>query len=120
MDARAEDLFLSVVTLAEIEDGVAKLRREGAVKKAAGLAEWLQAVLHWYGERILPVDVAVARVAGGLLDTARGQGQSPGLADVLITATAQCHGLTVLTRNVRHFAVFGGLIRDPFLGLPVD
>jgi len=118
MDARSGDLFLSVVTVAEIEDGIAKLRREAAVNKAAGLAEWLEAVLHWYGARVLPVDVAVARVSGALLDRARGQGQAPGFADALIAATALCHGLTVLTRNVRHFRLFEVAVSDPFVGLP--
>ena len=39
-------LFLSVVTLAEIEDGIAKLMREGATRKIADLASWLETALH--------------------------------------------------------------------------
>src|SRR5580704_5981033 len=57
---------------AEIVDGIAKARREGVRRKAADLAGWLEAVLHLYGNRVLPFDVAAARVAGTLSDRARG------------------------------------------------
>jgi len=49
MDAHSAVLFLSVVTLAEIEDGIAKSRRERAVRKSADLASWLETVCHLYG-----------------------------------------------------------------------
>jgi hypothetical protein len=45
MDAHSDSLFLSVVTVAEIEDGIAKLRREGAPRESADLAAWLETVL---------------------------------------------------------------------------
>jgi len=41
-----------------------------------------------------------------------------GFADVVIAATARCHGLTILTRNVRHFAPLGAAAVDPFKTLP--
>jgi toxin FitB len=118
MDERSARLYLSAVTVAEVEDGVAKLRREGATRKAADLEAWLEALLHLYSRRILPFDLAVARVAGRLSDQARGQGQAPGFADIAIAATARHHGLTILTRNLRHFAPLGVDVIDPFSALP--
>jgi predicted nucleic acid-binding protein len=118
MEERSAALYLSAVTIAEIEDGIAKARREGATRKAKQLTDWLETVLHLYADRILAFDVAAARVAGGLSDRARGAGHAPGFADVVIAATARCHGLTILTRNVRHFAPLGVAAVDPFKTLP--
>ncbi|ABC20896.1 type II toxin-antitoxin system VapC family toxin [Rhodospirillum rubrum] len=118
MDAHSAELFLSAVTVAEIEDGIAKLRREGATRKAADLMAWLDALLHLYGNRILPFDTTLARLAGVLSDRARAQGQAPGFADIAIAATAKHHDLTILTRNVRHFDRLGVPVIDPFAALP--
>ena len=120
MDTHSASLFLSVVTVAEITDGIAKLRREGAVRRAADLADWLDTVVHLYGDRVLGFDTEVARTAGALADLARGQGQAPGFADIVIAATAQRHGLTILSRNLRHFEPLGVAVIDPFVALPPD
>ena len=109
---------MSSVTGAEIEDGVAKLRREGASRKSADLTAWLDTILHLYGDRILAFDAATARIAGALSDRARGFGHSPGLADVIIAATAQHQGLIILSRNLRHFEPLGVEVVDPFVRLP--
>jgi predicted nucleic acid-binding protein len=119
MDAHSSDLFLSAVTVAEIEDGIAKARREQARRKAANLTAWLEALLHLYGNRILAFDVAAARLAGALSDLARGKGMAPGFADLIIGATARSHGLTILTRNTRHFEPLGLPTLNPFDHLPV-
>lgn len=118
MDAHSADLFLSAVTIAEIADGITKARRNGAERKAADLSAWLQTVLHLYGDRVLPFDAATAEIAGALSDLARGRGHSPGFADVAITATAYRHGLTILSRNERHFAAMDVAVIDPFQMLP--
>ncbi|MDR3518473.1 MAG: type II toxin-antitoxin system VapC family toxin [Azospirillaceae bacterium] len=118
MDEHSPALFLSAVTVAEIEDGIAKLRREGATRKAADLTVWLETLLHLYGSRILPFDTAAARVAGMLSDRARAQGKAPGFADIAIAATAKYHGLTILTRNLRHFKPLDVPALDPFTALP--
>src|SRR5438093_9599329 len=107
MDAHSALLFLSSVTVAEIEDGIAKLRRERATRKSKDLGDWLETLLHLYGDRILVFDTPTARIAGDLSDRAPGQGQAPGFADVIIAATAKRHGLTILSRNVQHFAPLG-------------
>jgi predicted nucleic acid-binding protein len=118
MDAHSKLLFLSAVTVAEIEAGVDKLRREGATRKADELAAWLETVLHLYGDRVLAFDTPTARIAGALSDRARGQGQAPGFADVIIAATAERRSLTILSRNLRRFAPLGVPALDPFEALP--
>jgi toxin FitB len=118
MDRRSVDLFVSAITIAEISDGIAKLRREGAKRKAADLSAWLQTVLHLYGDRVLSFDSATAEIAGILSDLARGRGHAPGFADVAIAATARRHDLTILSRNARHFAAMDVVVVDPFQELP--
>ncbi len=118
MDAHSNALFLSAITIAEIEDGIAKLQREGARRKAAELSAWLEILLHLYTTRILAFDVQVARIAGALSDVARSAGIAPGFADIAIGATARHHGLKILTRNLRHFAPLGIPTQDPFTQTP--
>lgn len=120
MERNSERLYLSVITVAEVEDGIAKARREGAHHKAERLAEWLDTLLHLYSARILPLDVAAARLLGALSDQARAAGQAPGLADLAIAATAQLQGYTVLTRNLRHFRMLAVPAHDPFESLPSE
>ena len=76
---------------------------------ARDLAYWLDRVLAWYSDRILPVDTATARRWGRLSATHGHDG-----TDLLIAATALEHGLTVVTRNVRHFQPTGVPIVSPF------
>jgi predicted nucleic acid-binding protein len=119
MHRNSARLYLSVITIAEVEDGIAKSRRLGARRKAERLSEWLETLLHLYGARVLPIDVETARRVGTLSDLARGQGQAPGLADLAIAATALNNGLTILTRNLRHFSPLGVAAFDPYEKLPV-
>ena len=118
MDLHSSGLFLSAVTIAEIADGIAKARREGAQRKASDLSAWLQTLLHLYGERVLPFDSPTAEIAGALADLARSRGHSPGFADIVIAATARRHDLTILSRNERHFAPVDAVVVDPFRKLP--
>ncbi len=118
LDRNSDRLYLSVITVAEVEDGIAKARRQGVTGKADRLSEWLETLLHLYSSRILPVDISVARLLGRLSDRARADGQAPGLADVAIAATAASRGYTVLTRNLRHFRALGIAAHDPFDTLP--
>ncbi|MDN5869879.1 MAG: PIN domain-containing protein [Nitrococcus sp.] len=118
MDRASQFLFLSVITAAEVEDGIAKNAREGATRKAAALREWWEAVEHLYSSRILPLDVGAARIAGRLMDKARSRGFEPGFADVAIAAIAAANGLLVLSRNVRHFEAMGVTVLNPYDALP--
>jgi hypothetical protein len=118
MDRNSDRLFLSTISVAEIADGIAKARRDGASRRAAALSAWMDAILHLYGARVLPLDVAAARVAGTLSDLARSKGRNPGFPDLAIAAIAAVHHLTVLTGNLRHFAPLGVLTHNPFHALP--
>lgn len=120
MDRNSERLNVSVVTIAEIEDGIAKSKREGATRKAGRLREWLETLVHLYSPRILPFDLAAARIAGALSDGARGRGHTAGFADLAIGAIARCHALTILTRNIKHYAPLGVAAHDPIAELPPD
>ena len=104
---RTTDLHISVMTVREIERGITQQQRHNPAF-ARDLAVWLDRVLAWYGDRILPVDAATAR-RWGQLSAALGNDS----ADLLIAATALEHGLTVVTRNVRHFAPTGVPVLDP-------
>ena len=66
-------------------------------------------MLAWFADRVLPVDAATAR-RWGRLSAALGNRD----ADLLIAATALEHGLTVVTRNVKHFEPTGAPVLDPF------
>jgi len=103
-----ESLFVSTVTIGEIERGIESQRRRNPIF-ADALGSWLDQMIGIYEDRILPIDVAVARRWGRL--TAR-LGH-PGI-DLLIAATALEHGLTAATRNVRHFAPTGVAVENPF------
>lgn len=118
MDRNSSRLYVSVITIAEIEDGIAKSKREGATRKSALLAEWVDTLVHLYSARILSFDLSAARIAGRLADTARAAGHTPGFADVAIGAIARRHELTVLTRNVDDYAAFGVAAHDPVGQIP--
>ena len=106
---RTTDLYMSVVSVAEIERGITRQRdRDPAF--AGLLAAWLDTVLSLYGNRILPVDSPTARRWGRLSGALGHEG-----TDLLIAATAIEHGLTVVTRNVRHFEPTGVPVLDPSL-----
>lgn len=115
---RAEALYFSAVTIAEIEQGIHKLRRTGGVERAERLSQWLETLLASGADRLLPLDGAVALRAGALSDRAFAMGRHPGFADVAIAATALTHDLVLLTRNTKHFAALDTPHADPFANLP--
>ena len=100
-------LHLSTVTLGEIQAGI-ELTREQDAAKAAELEAWLNLVADVYN--LLPMDGPVFRRWATLMHR-----RSDTLyEDAMIAATAQVHGLTVVTRNVADFAVFGVPVFNPF------
>lgn len=101
-------LFVSVVSIGEIERGLEK-RRKADAPFADALAAWLNTLIGLYGDRILPVTAEVARRWGVLSARLGNDG-----ADLLIAATALCHGLQIATRNVRHFEPAGVGVVNPF------
>jgi predicted nucleic acid-binding protein len=108
-----ETLFLSVITLAEIQAGIAQLERKGASRRAADLAHWFDAIVELYESRVLPLTATVALESGRLLDRAIGNGIDAGFEDAAIAATASVHDLTVVTGNSGHFEAFGVAFLPP-------
>ena len=105
---RTADLFVSVITVGEIERGIARQRNRDPAF-AASLAAWLDRVLALYEGRILPFDLHAARRWGELSAASGHSG-----ADLMIAATALEHGLTVVTRNVSDFEPTGVPVFNPF------
>lgn len=104
----ADDIFLSAVTIGEIERGIVLQRAKDAAF-AEALESWLDRTIQLYGDRILAVDTGIARRWGALSARIGNDG-----ADLLIAATALEHGLTIVTRNTRHFEPTGVAVVDPF------
>jgi toxin FitB len=112
-EARA---WLSVVTIGEIEVGI---RGVTDPRRAQGLREWLDAVLiPQFTQRLLAVDLAVARRWGERTEAARANGTPVGAVDALIAATAVQHDLAVATRNRRDFEHLAVEVVDPWVVAP--
>jgi toxin FitB len=107
--ASAASMFVSVITVQELEIGVLLAERRDP-SQGKVLRRWLeQQVLPGFGERILPVDTTVARRSAAL----HVPDPRP-VRDTLIAATALVHGLSVVTRDVADFAPTGAEIIDPW------
>lgn len=102
-------LFLSVVTLGEIRQGIEQLRGRDA-RQAAGLGRWLGGLVQFYEDRLLYIDGAVAEEWGRL----RAQRSAP-VVDALLAATARVHRLTLVTRNVRDFNALSVRLLNPYV-----
>lgn len=105
----SSDLYLSVITVLEVEIGIGRLARRDPAQ-AGRLQTWLnEDLLDAFAGRILPVDVPVARRAARLhVPDPRPE------RDALIAATAAVHGLTVVTRNIKDFESLDVAVVDPW------
>jgi predicted nucleic acid-binding protein len=104
--------FLSVITVSEIRFGVDRLPNG---MRRRNLEHWLTWDLTLdFGDRILLVHDAVAHAAGSLRAKALAAGRPMGVMDAFIAATAQVHGLRLVTRNVRDFEAWGGPVHNPW------
>ncbi len=106
-------LFLSVVSIHEIEKGIALLDYKGATAKAASLKAWLSGLVSTYDDKIIGFDAQAAAIGGRLEAKALAAGQDPGMADALIAGTAAAHELVIVTRNTKHFLPFGIAVLSP-------
>jgi predicted nucleic acid-binding protein len=107
-----DTFFTSVLSFGEIRKGI-ELLAPG--KKRSELEQWLDADLKgWFGNNLLPVTKAISNRWGVLAALSQQQGTPLGNIDGLLAATAIEHGLTVATRNTRHFEALGLTILDPW------
>lgn len=106
-----EKLFLSVVSVGEIAKGIALLPTG---KKHGELAAWLEALEHEFSDRVLPMDVEIARAWGEMTAIAQKKGLVVAMADGLIASTALRHKLSVMTRNEKDFQPTGVRVINPW------
>jgi predicted nucleic acid-binding protein len=104
----ATQLFLSVLAVGEIQQGVERLRARDP-RRAAAFEGWLRRLRTDFADRVLPVTEAIA-VEWGRLNA---RATLP-VIDGLMAATARVHGLTVVTRNAVDFRRSGVPVLDPF------
>ena len=115
LDAQDETrLFISQLSLAELERGVIKLRAQDAAR-AQRLGLWLGKLQRRFADRSLPLDATILRIWAQCSAEADLAGQRIAALDGLLIATAQQHGLTIVTRNVRDFVRYG-LVFNPWAG----
>ena len=106
-ERQEEQLFLSAVTLGEVQAGIERTRRQDAAK-AEEIERWLDQLADSY--QVLPMDGPCFREWGRLMTHQSDQL----IEDAMIAATARVHGLTVATRNERDFKQFDVRILNPF------
>ena len=104
----ADSIFLSAMTIGEIEAGIEK-QRSAAPGFSAELSAWLTLMELQFAHCILPITPAIAKLWGRLCVQTGNKG-----IDKLIAATALCHNLMVVTRNVKDFEPCGVRMFDPF------
>lgn len=105
-------MHISVVTIGEACKGIT-VHPEPHCR--AGLQQWLETELRpWFAGRILPVTEAIAERWGILEGDCQSKGIGSNAPDGLIAATALEHGLTLVTRNVKDFVIFGVSVFNPW------
>jgi hypothetical protein len=103
-----DEVFLSVLTVGELRQGIERIRRRD-IKRAADLNRWLRTTVETYQDRILAIDRAIAEEWG------RMNVPDPlPVIDGLLAATAKVHGLTLATRNTKDIAHTGVTFLNPF------
>ena len=100
-------IFLSVVSIHEIEKGIALLEHKGATAKAEKLKTWRDGLLSVYGDKILGFDAQAAGISGRAEAKALAAGHDPGMADAVIAGIARAQDLIIITHNTKHFLPFG-------------
>lgn len=113
----AQDLYTCTIVIGEVAYGIGRLPPG---RRRQALQAWLRHLTdHAFAGRILPFDQDAALAFGLLASSARAQGHHPGAQDAQIAAIALVTGMTLATRNLRHFTIFEGLglrVVDPFSG----
>lgn len=105
-------LYLSVITLGEIQRGISKL---GNSKKAQSLSEWLHHdLLERFEGRIFLLDNQVGLAWGKLLGETERKGRNVPVIDAFLGAIALVHELTLVTRNIKHVQELGFSLLNPW------
>ena len=103
------DMFLSVITIGEVQRGIDLLRQRNDHQQASKLEAWLETIKREFADRLIPVTVEITDEWGHLA------GATPiRTADGLLAATAQVHGWRLITRNTRNFEGTGVRLENPF------
>ncbi len=108
--AEEQPVYLSAVTIGELQRGVDLIRHRGDADQAARLAGWLELLINAYGEEILDLGQQEARIWGRMRVP-----HPENALDKQIAATALSYGLTLVTRNTRDFERLGLEIVNPFI-----
>lgn len=103
-----DELYVSVMTVGEVQQGIERLRRRDP-RQAAVYEAWLRRLRRQYSDRVLPITEEIAAEWGRL-----NAGDPLPVVDGLLAATAVVHRLTVVTRNVADFDRTGVPLLDPF------
>ena len=104
-----DELFLSVVVLGEIRQGIERIRDRDP-QQCAVLEQWQQDVTRRYSQRILPIDERVSDVWGQFYYI-----RNVPVVDGLLASTAKVHNLTLVTRNIQDVQGLGVNLLNPFL-----
>lgn len=107
-----ENLFVSAMTLGELERGVMKLPPS---RRRNELTTWLAQLALGFEDRVLPFDHETARVWADMCARTESKGRPLAAFDSIIAATALQQGLTVVTRNERDFEPAGVLLMNPWM-----
>ena len=105
IDAQEQELqFLSVLTIGEMEKGIARLPSS---KRRQSLEEVLNVIVSRFDHRIIQLDIAIARRWGRMVESLELKGRKLPIIDSLMAATALEHDLTIVTQNILDFTDTG-------------
>lgn len=108
---RDDDLYLSVITLGEIEKGILLVKD---LQRQKDLEVWFMQIKTHYQTNILTISHHVVSIWANITAAAQKQGKTLAVADGLIAATAIHHDLSLITRNVKDFAMTPVIIQNPW------
>jgi len=109
VDRTQNEIFMPVQVIGEQRSGIEGLRRRGDLPQAQVLETWFRLVLHRYSRRILAFDLECAEIWGSLMGV-----NDQHIVDRQIAAIALSYDMTVVTRNMDHFAGSGVCTLNPF------
>ncbi|MFC1850335.1 type II toxin-antitoxin system VapC family toxin [candidate division CSSED10-310 bacterium] len=97
---QSELLYLSVLTIGELREGITRLPES---KKKHRLSTWLQGIISDYSDRLLPVNLEIAENWGILQGRAKKEGKTLSAIDGLLASTSYTHNMILVTRNEKDF-----------------